>query len=99
IIDGRSFAAQLRGEKGHPRDWIFIELAQQWYVREAAWKLTQAGQLFDMSRSPFEEILVAADSKDPKAAAARMRLGAALAQLNPAGGLLDDGDGTGRHAK
>src|SRR6185295_17734664 len=36
-IDGHSFAPQLHGEKGHPREWIFIELAQMWYVREAAW--------------------------------------------------------------
>lgn len=98
IIDGRSFAAQLRGEKGKPRDWIFIELARQWYVREAGWKLNQAGELFDMGDSPFQEKLVAVDTKDPAATAARKRLKAALDQLNPAGGILDDGDGTGRHA-
>ena len=34
-IDGRSFAPQLRGEKGNPRDWIFIQLANMCYVREA----------------------------------------------------------------
>lgn len=50
-----------------------------------------------MSKAPFEEILVAADSKDPEAIAARKRLQAALDQLNPAGGKLDDGDGSGRH--
>ena len=98
IIDGRSFAAQLRGEKGQPRDWIFIELARMWYVREAAWKLNQKGELFDMSKSPFEEKLVAADANDPMATAARKRLQAALDKLNPAGGILDDGDGAGRHA-
>ena len=30
--------------------------------------------------------------------AARSKLKAALDKLNPAGGILDDGDGTGRHA-
>jgi arylsulfatase A len=99
ILDGRSFAARLRGGQGRPRDWIFVELARQWYVREAGWKLNQAGELFDMSRSPFEELLVPADTKDPAATSARKRLQAALDQLNPAGGILDDGDGTGRHAK
>ena len=98
VIDGRSFAAQLRGEKGHPREWIFNQLAKMWYVREAAWKLNQAGELFDMSDAPFAEKLVAADSKDPAALAARKRLQAALDQLNPAGGVQDTGDGTGRHA-
>jgi len=98
ILDGRSFAAQLRGQKGQPREWIFIELARQWYVREKGWKLNQAGELFDMSRAPFEEPLVAAATQDPAATAARQRLQAALDRLNPAGGILDDGDGTGRHA-
>jgi hypothetical protein len=67
-----------------------------WYVREAAWKLNQAGELFDMAGAPFEERLVAADTKDPAATAARTRLQAVLDQLNPGGGILDDGDGTGR---
>ncbi len=49
VFDGRSFAHQLRGSQGQPRDWVFIELARQWYVREAGWKLNQAGELFDMS--------------------------------------------------
>ena len=59
---------------------------------------TQAGELFDMSDAPFAEKLVATDTKDPAAIAARKRLQAALDQLNPAGGIVDDGDGTGRHA-
>ena len=51
-----------------------------------------------MSHAPFEEPLVTADTKDPAAIAARTRLQAALDKLNPAGGILDEGDGTGRHA-
>ena len=98
ILDGRSFAPQLQGQKGHPRESIFIQLAGMWYAREAGWKLNQAGELFDMSHAPFEEPKVPADSKDPAAIAARKRLQAALDKLNPAGGILDDGDGTGRHA-
>ena len=98
VIDGRSFAPQLRGRTGKPRDSVFVQLAGKWYAREAGWKLNQAGKLFDMSKAPFEETIVAADSKDPAALAARRRLQAALDQLNPAGGILDDGDGTGRHA-
>lgn len=97
IVDGRSFTARLRGEKGEPRKWIYIQLAGQWYARETAWKLNQAGKLFDMTDAPFEEKLIAADTKNPAAIAARKRLQAALDQLNPAGGILDAGDGTGRH--
>ncbi len=98
IIDGRSFNGQICGEKGESRDWVYIQLAGQWYVREKKWKLNQDGKLYDMNKAPFEEILVAADSKDPEAIAARKRLQSALDQLNPAGGILDDGDGSGRHA-
>ncbi len=97
-LDGRSFAAQLRGEKGTPRESIFIQLARMWYVREAGWKLNQAGELFDMSNAPFEEKLVSLTQQDENARAARARLQKALDQLNPAGGILDTGDGTGRHA-
>ena len=50
-----------------------------------------------MSGAPFEEKLVPADSTDPTAMEARAKLKAALDKLNPAGGILDDGDGTGRH--
>ena len=97
-IDGRSFLAQVRGQQGKPREWIFIELARMWYVREAGWKLTQTGDLFDMSDAPFTEKPVAAGTTDPAAVAARARLQAALDTLNPAGGILDQGTGDGRHA-
>jgi len=97
-FDGRSFLPQLRGEKGQPRDWIFIELARNWYVRENGWKLNQAAELFDMSGAPFTEPLVPVENQSPAAAAARARLQSVLTQLDPAGGILDDGDGTGRHA-
>jgi arylsulfatase A len=99
VIDGRSFAAQLRGETGGPRSWVFHQLARNWYVREAGWKLNQAGELFDMSDAPFAEKLVASGAETPAARAARQRLAAALAQLNPAGGIPDTGDESGRHAK
>jgi arylsulfatase A len=98
VIDGQSFLPQLRGQAGRPRDWVFVQLARMWYVADRKWKLTQSGELFDLSDAPFTETLVPADTKDPAAIAARARLQAALDQLNPAGGILDDGDGTGRHA-
>jgi arylsulfatase A len=99
VIDGRSLAPQFRGERGTPREWAFIQLARNWYVRSTGWKLNQAGELYDMSGAPWDEKRVAADTKDPAALAARQRLSAALAHLNPAGGILDHGDPSGRHAK
>lgn len=98
VIDGKSFAAQLHGEKGTPRESVFIQLARKWYVLELRWKLTESGELFDMSGAPWAETLVPADTTDPDAVAARKRLQAKLDQLNPAGGHLDTGDGSGRHA-
>lgn len=98
ILDGKSFNAQLHGEKGTPRTSIFVQLANNWYVRNSGWKLTQSAELFDMSKAPFEEIPVAADSKDPNAISARKALQSELDRLNPAGGIQDNGDGTGRHA-
>lgn len=85
-IDGRSFAPQIRGRKGNPREWIFVQLGSRWYVRDDGWKLNRAGELFDMKDSPFVEELVPADSKDEAAVAARKRLQAVLDKLNPAGG-------------
>jgi arylsulfatase A len=98
IIDGQSLAPQWRGEKGRPRAWAFNQLARNWYVRETGWKLNQSGELYDMSDAPFTEKLVPADSKSPAALAARQRLQAVLDQLNPAGGIIDTGDPSGRHA-
>jgi len=97
VIDGQSFLPQIKGEKGNPREWAFVQLARMWYVRSLNWKLNEKGELYDMSGAPFEEKLVPADSTDPAAMEARAKLKAALDKLNPAGGILDDGDGTGRH--
>ncbi|NDC77214.1 MAG: hypothetical protein EBZ67_04995, partial [Chitinophagia bacterium] len=93
-----SFLPQLTGRPGNPREWIFCELGNQWYVRDARWKLNRAGQLFDMQGAPFEEKAVSDVAQNPAAKAARDRLQAVLARLDPASGILDNGDGTGRHA-
>lgn len=98
VLDGQSFNAQLHGEKGNPRSTVFVQLASMWYVRSADWKLNEKGELYDMSKAPFEEILVPSDTKNPDAVVARKSLQAALDKLNPAGGIKDTGDGTGRHA-
>jgi arylsulfatase A len=97
VLDGRSFSPQLLGKKGNPRDWIFIELGNKWYVRDAKWKLNRANELYDMSNAPFDEKLVLASSDNAESAAERKKLTEILAQLNPAGGILDEGDGSGRH--
>lgn len=85
MLDGRSFAPQLRGEKGRPREWVYVQhnTAAEWYVREQGWKLTYDGHLFDMSDAPFIEKPVSKETASESANAARQRLQAVLAQLNP----------------
>ena len=98
VLDGRSFLPQLLGKKGNPREWIFTELGNKWYVREAKWKLTREDELFDMSNSPFEEKLVTDYANNKEATAAHSRLQAALKTLSPEKGILDNAGGSGRHA-
>ncbi len=90
--DGRSLAPQLRGEKGTPREWAYVQLGPRWFVRERGWKMNEKAELFDMSDAPFVEKPVAADDDTEPSKAARGRLTAVLAELNPAGGKTD-GDG------
>ena len=99
VIDGKSLLPQIKGDTKSPRTWAFNQLGGNYYVREAGWKLNQAGQLFDMKNAPFEEISVAADSKDTAAIAARQRLSAALAELNPGAGFKGEGSGRGDKTK
>ncbi len=77
-IDGRSFAPQLRGETGRPREWVYVHLGDRRYVRSDRWKLTVDGELFDMRDAPHCQIPVPADAADSQAKAARQSLQAAL---------------------
>lgn len=94
-LDGVSFASQIKGAKSNPRNWIFTELGNDWYVRDANWKLNRKGELYDMHNAPFEEKLTP-DSDSTKAI--KENLQKVLDQLDPASGYLDRGDGSGRHA-
>ncbi len=80
-LDGHSFAAQIKGQPGTPRDWIYVQLAGDRYVRDARWKLTGDGNFFDLKEAPFKELAVPADTADPAAKAARAKLQAALGDL------------------
>ena len=99
-IDGRDFAPQLLGQsKDWPRKWIFVQWRDDWFDREASWKLNRDGELFDMSGAPYAEPLVPADTKNETAIAARQRLQTVLDQLNPAAGIpFKDPDKVGKKA-
>ena len=86
----------MRAIPDWPRDWIFVELGRKWYDRDLGWKLNESRNLFDMHNAPYAEPLVAADTKDEAAIAARKKLQTVLDQLNPAGGIVDQGGGAGK---
>jgi len=88
-FDGQSYAPQLRGQPGKPREWIYVQLGNKWYVRSKDWKLTQSGELFDMKDAPFVEKPFAADSKDGAARAGREKLQKVLDTLRPAAGKAE----------
>ena len=73
-IDGHSFAQQVRGETGTPREWVYVELNGNSYVRDKQFKLTNRGEMFDLSEAPFKEIPVASDSTEANVVAARTAL-------------------------
>ena len=77
-IDGHSFAPQIEGKKGTPREWVYVELNGNSYVRDAKFKLTAGGEMFDLSEAPFKEIAVASDTTDKDAVAARKALQSVL---------------------
>ena len=80
-IDGRSFAPQIKGQKGSPREWVYVELSGKRYVCTGRWKLNNAGEFFDMKGAPFIEAPVAADTTDADAIAARKQLEQTLETL------------------
>jgi len=102
-IDGHSFAAQIKGEAGKPRESVYVELNGKRFVATSRWKLNQAGELFDMKEAPYKEIPVPAGTTDPEAVAARKQLQETIESLvgkNPAAGReAPGGNGAGKRGR
>lgn len=81
-VDGRSFLPQLLGQKGNPRDWVFIQWCHMRAVRTSRWKLHSNGDFFDMEEDPFERNPIAAGNDTAESAAARIMLKDVLAQTH-----------------
>jgi len=79
VVDGHSFAAQLRGEEGRPREWVFTEWSGKAWVRDTCWKLYRSGQLYDMRHDPEEKHPL----PEHEAHDVRARLGAVMKRLKP----------------
>lgn len=80
-LDGVSFAPQLQGRPGRPRDWVHVRYVEKAFVREAKWKLRETGELFDVSGAPHTETLVPPAEDTPESRAARARLKPVLDSL------------------
>jgi arylsulfatase A len=81
-IDGQSFMPQLRGKKGHPREWIFCHYDPRWgkrpkrrFVRDKRWKLYANSDLYDITADVLERN---PNPAGPEATTARKRLQAVL---------------------
>jgi arylsulfatase A len=73
-IDGVSFAPQLLGAEGRPRDWVYAQVRDDAFAREERWKLNTKGELYDMVADPGEAAPIAAGAGGAEAERARARL-------------------------
>jgi len=73
VLDGRSFAPQLRGEKGNPREWVFTQLGQRRFARDSRYMLHHDGRLYEVAKDLFERDDLSASSQ-PEVLATRQRL-------------------------
>ena len=80
VIDGRSFAPQLHGQAGNPRQWVYTQNADKKLVRGKKWSLDESDRLYDMTDrySPKE---VAPGQGGDEAEAARKQLKAAMDKI------------------
>jgi arylsulfatase A len=89
-IDGHSFAPQIRGEKGTPRKWVYVELNGKSYARDDRYKLMRRGDMFDLKNAPFEEIPVDRTTDEAGAKESRKALQAVLAEHHAAPATPED---------
>jgi arylsulfatase A len=80
-LDGIDLAPVLRGEGGHARSWVHVQMGDERAVRDRRWKLFHDGRLFDTVDDPLERRPIAPGAGDSEARAARERLQTVLASL------------------
>ena len=78
-LDGRSFLAQLRGERGQPRRWYYCWYAprgvlQADFAADKRFKLHRSGKFFDLRHDPEETEPLEGDALNAEAADARAAL-------------------------
>lgn len=107
-IDGRSFLPQLRGEKGNPRDFIYIwynpdggPTAMYEFAQDQHFKLYTDGTFYRCETDDLEKSPLADKSLDAAAKAAKEKLAAALKENSSPRpqAFADKGKPTGRSKK
>ncbi len=80
-LDGRSFAPQLKGRKGQPREWIFCHYDPHWgnfkfsrHAQDKQYKLYHDGRLFDYRRDPLEQAPIVESALTSEQGRARQKL-------------------------
>jgi arylsulfatase A-like enzyme len=93
VVDGRSFLPQLRGEQGHPREWVMFHFDPLPGANKVGYKLVrfardkryklyeENGDLYDVPADPLEEKPIPVDQDTPESAAARRKLRAVLEKM------------------
>ncbi len=93
VTDGVSFAPQLRGERGHPREWVLVHHDPRpgWgkeaytkldrWARDQRYKLYQESELYDISEDVLEQDPIAPGQGSDDAEAARGKLRRVLDEL------------------
>lgn len=88
-LDGHSFAPQLRGETGNPREWMFCYYNPRpertkpvRFARDQRWKLYADGRFYDVSKDPLEKNSLDVDND------ARRKLSKAIQSMPSEGATL-----------
>ena len=92
-LDGRSFFAQLKGEQGTPREWMYCYYNPRpersrpvRFVRDVRYKLYGDGRFYDVESDPLEQEPL--KELDAQAEAAKQKLTKALASMPAEGQQL-----------
>jgi len=84
-LDGRSFAARLRGVDGPERDWIYAERRKGWCLRDQRWKLYDDGRFFDVTQDPLEKSPLRTETLSGEALASFTKLNEGFSTLRADG--------------
>lgn len=88
-LDGRSFAPQLRGEVGQPREWIYSWFMTgpgpcREFARDERYKLYRSGEFYDVQEDPWESNALAVPDEGSDLHATHARLEQVLDQFRDA---------------